>query len=67
MTGYLLAIMLSSALTGTAGSIPLGVFTSADDCVATASRIAEEEVLQDQHDLWCIPVHITTDGKLQNL
>ena len=58
MTGFLLAIMLSGAVGGNSGSIPLGLFSDVQDCITTANAIVEADILKDEHDVWCIPVKI---------
>ena len=58
MHGFLLAIMISGAVGGNAGSIPLGLFSDVQDCIDTANKITDADILKDEHDLWCIPVKI---------
>ena len=70
MTGFLLAIMISGAVGNTTGSIPLGLFTDVQDCITTASKIIDSNILKDEHDVWCIPVKIQDgyangDGELE--
>lgn len=58
MSGFLLAIMISGAVSGTSGSVPLGLFSDVQDCIDTAAMITDADILKDEHDLWCIPVKI---------
>lgn len=54
MNAFLLTLMLGF----NQGSIPLGIFSDVQDCVDTAIRIQEVRALQDEHDLWCIPIDL---------
>lgn len=70
MTGFLLAIMVSSAVGNTNSSIPLGLFSDVQDCITTASKIVDSDIMKDEHDVWCIPVKIqdgyaSGDGDLE--
>lgn len=58
MNAFLLALMISSVTGNTAESIPLGIYSDVQDCVATAHKIIDADVLKDEHDVWCIPVKL---------
>lgn len=53
MSAYLLIVILF-----TGDQIPLGLYSTSQRCIETAGELIEQAVIQDEHDLWCVPVEI---------